>query len=144
MAIARVEMDEPGLTELLDAEDGPVGRDLLRRVLAIEARAIVLCPVDEGRLRADISHEVGRDADGLFGRVGVSLPYGIDVERGTGVFEEAVPGVSSSPNKGRRITAHGDGVLRFEINGEVFYRRSIKGMRPQMFLRPALAAAVDD
>lgn len=143
MALPRVEMDERALYELLDSETGPVGRDLLRRVLAVEARAVVLCPVDEGRLRASIDHEVGRDEHGLYGRVGTDVEYALEVERGTGVFEEAVPGIAPSSNKGRRITAKDGGMLRFEIAGQVFYRRSIKGMRPQPFLRPALDAAED-
>lgn len=143
MALARVEMDEAGLYELLDSENGPVGRDILRRTLAVEARAVALCPVDEGRLRASIDHEIGRDEHGLYGRVGTDVEYALLVERGTGVFEEAVPGVKPSANKGRRITAKGGGVLRFEVGGQVLYRRSIAGMRPQPFLRPALDAADD-
>ncbi len=143
MALARVELDEAGLAELLDAEDGPVGRDILRRTLAVEARAVALCPVDEGRLRASIDHEVTRDTEGLVGKVGTNVDYAIHVERGTGLYEVTVPGVAPSANKGRRITAEGGGMLRFEIGGEVIYRRSIKGMRPQSFLRPALDAAED-
>jgi hypothetical protein len=143
MANARVEMDERGLYELLESETGPVGRDIMRRTLAVEARAVALCPVDEGRLRASIDHEVGRDQHGLYGRVGTNVDYAIHVERGTGVFEETVPGLAPSKNKGRRITADDGGMLRFEIGGVVFYRRSIKGMQPQPFLRPALDAAED-
>ncbi len=139
----RVVIDEQGMDELLDSPTGPVGRDILRRTLAVEARAVALCPVDEGRLRASIDHEVGRDAHGLYGRVGTNVEYALEVERGTGVFETTVVGVAPSKNKGRRITAHDGGVLRFEIGGQVLYRRSIKGMRPQPFLRPALDAADD-
>lgn len=139
----RIEFDERGLHDLLESEDGPVGRDLLRRALAVEARAVELCPVNEGRLRGSIDHELEHDGRGLVARVGTNVSYAIDVERGTGVFEETVPGISSSANKGRRITAKNGGVLRFEIGGEVLYRRSIAGMRPQPFLRPALDAADD-
>jgi hypothetical protein len=136
-------MNEAGLHELLDAEDGPVGRDLTRRTLAVEARAVALCPVDEGRLRSSIDHEVGRDRDGLFGRVGTNVSYALAVERGSGLFEVSVPGVAASASKGRRIEARDGGMLRFEIDGEVFYRRSVKGQRPQPFLRPSLDAADD-
>ncbi len=137
-------MDDQGLYELLQAEDGPVGRDILRRVLAVEARAVVLCPVDEGRLRASLDHEITHDAEGLVGRVGTNVSYALEVERGTGLFEETVPGVAPSSSRGRRITATTPGgVLRFEVNGETVFARSIKGMRPQPFLRPALDAAED-
>ena len=124
--------------------DGAVGRDFLRGALACVASAVGRCPVSEGRLRGSIDHELEHDGRGLVARVGTNVSYAIDVERGTGVFEETVPGISSSANKGRRITAKTPGkMLRFEIGGEVFYRASIAGMRPQPFLRPALDAAAD-
>ncbi len=137
----RVVMDDAGLHELLDTVDGPVGRHVLGLTLKVEARAVELCPVDEGRLRADIDHEVGRDAEGIYGRVGVNLDYGIDVERGTGLFEETVPGVAPSASKGQRIKPKTAKALRFVVDGQVIYRTSIKGMRPRPFLRPALNAA---
>lgn len=144
MANARVEMDELGLYELLESETGPVGRDILRRTLAVEAASVMYCPVDEGRAWTTIEHEVGRDEHGLYGRVGSNLDYFIHIERGTGVFEEAIPGVAPSPNKGQRITAKDGGTLRFEIGGEVIYRKSIKGMRPHAPLRRGLEHADDD
>jgi len=139
----RVVMDEKGLYDLLESPTGPVGKDLLRRTLNVEARAVELCPVDEGALRADIHHVIERDDEGLVGKVGVNKRYGVHVERGTGLFEETIPGVPASKSKGQRITAKDGGMLRFEVDGKVIYRRSIKGMRPQPFLRPALDAADD-
>ena len=143
MALARVEMDEAGLHELLESETGPVGKDLLRRVLNVEAASVIYCPVDEGPARASIDHEIGHDEHGLYGRVGSNLEYFIHIERGTGIFEEAIPGVTPSPNKGRRITAKDGGMLRFEIGGQVIYRKSIKGMRPHAPLRRGLDHADD-
>ncbi len=143
MALARVELDEVGLYALLEAEDGPVGRDILRRTLAVEAAAVMHCPVDEGRAWTTIEHEVIRDDEGLVGKVGSNLDYFIHIERGTGIHEETIPGVPASPNKGRRITAKDGGTLRFVIDGEVIYRKSIKGMRPHAPLRRGLAAAED-
>jgi hypothetical protein len=137
----RVILHEDGLHDLLETVDGPVGRHILGLTLKVEVRAVELCPVDEGRLRASIDHEVGRDADGLYGRVGTNVDYALDVERGTGLFEETVPGVAPSRSKGRRITPTTAKALRFVVDGEVVYRTSIKGMRPRPFLRPALDAA---
>lgn len=139
----RVEMDEDGLHALLDSEDGPVAKDLLRRTLAVEARAVELCPVDTGRLRGSIDHEVVRDGDGLVGRVGTNVDYAIDVERGTGLFETTVEGVPASGSKGHRITATDKQALAFRVDGEQVVVKSIKGVRPQPFLRPALDAADD-
>ncbi len=144
MANVQVTIDEQGMFELLDAEDGPVGKDILRRTLAVEAAAVIYCPIDEGPARASIGHEVTRDEHGLVGIVGSNLDYFIHIERGTGIFEETIPGVASSPNKGRRITAKDGGMLRFEIGGEVFYRKSIKGMRPHAPLRRGIEHADDD
>lgn len=144
MAAPRVAWDERALYDLLEAEDGPVGRDLERRALNVEARAVELCPVDDSILRGSITHEVGRDERGLVAKVGTNVSYAIHVERGTGVFEETIPGVAPSHNKGQRITAKTPGkMLRFEVDGQVIYRPSIKGMRAQPFLRPGLDAADD-
>jgi hypothetical protein len=143
MTAVRVEIDDQGIHALLNDPDGPVGRDILRRTLKVEARAVELCPVDEGRLRASIDHEVGRDRDGLYGRVGTNVNYALEVERGTGLFETNVPGVAPSASKGRRITPVQAKALRFVVDGDVVFAKSIKGMRPQPFLRPALRAAED-
>lgn len=144
MAAPKLVWDEKALYDLLESEHGPVGRDLERRAQNVEARAVTLCPVDDSRLRGSIDHEVVRDGHGLVAKIGTNVSYAIHVERGTGVFEETIPGVAPSHNKGRRITAKTPGKkLRFEVDGEVFYRLSIAGMRAQPFLRPALDAADD-
>jgi hypothetical protein len=137
-------MDEEGLYYLLEDENGPTGRDLLRRGLNVESASVTYCPVDEGPARASIDHEIGRDQDGLYVKVGSNLDYFIHIERGTGLFEETIPGVAPSPNKGQRITAKDGGTLRFVADGEIVYRKSIKGMRPHAPLRKGLAHADDD
>jgi hypothetical protein len=140
----RVVLDDAGLHALLESPDGPVGRDLLRRTLAVEARAVELCPVDEDRLRGSIDHEVGRDAEGLYGRVGTNVDYALDVERGTGLFEETVEGIAPSRSKGHRITPTSKQALAFTAaGGQKVVVRSIRGMHAQPFLRPALDAFDD-
>lgn len=140
----RVVMDEAGLYALLESEEGPVGRDLLRRTLRVHARAVELCPVDEDVLRNSIDWEVGRDPNGLYGRVGTNVDYAIHVERGTGLYETTIEGVAPSANKGRVITPTAKQALAFTVGGRQVVVASIKGMRPQPFLRPALDAADEE
>lgn len=79
----RFRFDEAGLRELFDSPNGPIGKELTRRTVRVEARAKRLCPVDTGRLRASITHAVERDAVGLVGVVGTDVDYGVYVEIGT-------------------------------------------------------------
>jgi HK97 gp10 family phage protein len=75
--------DRTALVALLSNPNGEIGRDLQRRALRIEAAAKRLCPVDTGRLRASITHELGRDGQGMFALVGTNIDYAIYQEFGT-------------------------------------------------------------
>lgn len=59
--------------------DGDVSDFLERLGVAIEADAKVACPVDTGRLRDSIEHEV----NGRTLRVGTNVEYAVYVEEGT-------------------------------------------------------------
>lgn len=72
------------LAQLLASENGPVAKDLLRRVLRVERSAKQACPVDTGRLRASITHRLEQDSQGLYGLVGTNVKYALPVEFGTG------------------------------------------------------------
>lgn len=69
--------------QLLASEDGPVGQDLLRRAVRVESAAKRACPVDTGRLRASITHDLERDSKGLVAMVGTNVDYAPHVEFGT-------------------------------------------------------------
>ena len=75
--------DQMALHALLEGADGPVAKDLLRRTLKVETQAKRLCPVDTGRLRSSITHDVERDSRGLVGFVGSNVEYAPHVELGT-------------------------------------------------------------
>lgn len=75
--------DEAALHHLLHDEDGPVAKELLRLALRVERSAKRLCPVDTGRLRASITHQIAKDGQGLFARVGSNVEYAPFVEFGT-------------------------------------------------------------
>lgn len=79
----RIDINGAALQELLNGPQGPVGRELLRRVIRVESAAIRACPVDTGRLRSSITHDVGQDERGLVGRVGSDVVYAPYVEFGT-------------------------------------------------------------
>lgn len=79
----RIVFDQAALGELLEGPDGPVGREVARRTIRVESAAIRGCPVDTGRLRSSITHEVGRDGEGLVGTVGSNVEYAPYVEFGT-------------------------------------------------------------
>jgi hypothetical protein len=79
----RVALDQGGLNDLLRSPAGPLGAALLGGLFVVERRAKHLCPVDTGRLRSSITHEVGIDAGGLVGRVGTDVDYAPYVELGT-------------------------------------------------------------
>lgn len=80
---SRVEWDRQNLTRLLEGPDGPVAREVARRTIRVESGAKRLCPVDTGRLRASITHTVGRDGQGIVGTVGTNVTYAVFVELGT-------------------------------------------------------------
>lgn len=79
----RVVLHAAELTRLLEGPDGPVGREVLRRTIRVETAAKRLCPVDTGRLRSSITHEVAVDLDGLVARIGTNVEYAPYVEFGT-------------------------------------------------------------
>lgn len=80
---ATVRIDQAAMAELLESIDGPVGKEILRRTLAVERAAKRLCPVDTGRLRSSITHEIQKDGRGLVGVVGTNVSYAAYVEFGT-------------------------------------------------------------
>lgn len=51
--------------------------------LLVEGDAKRICPVDTGRLRASIAHEVEKSGDEVVGRVGTNVEYGVYQEYGT-------------------------------------------------------------
>jgi HK97 gp10 family phage protein len=81
--VADIVFDEAALTALFDSPEGPVGRELARRTIRVETAAKRGAPVDTGRLRSSITHELGRDGGDLVGRVGTNVEYAPHVELGT-------------------------------------------------------------
>lgn len=76
-------LDQAALNRLLESPEGPVGKELQRRVIQVDRTAKSLCPVDTGRLRSSITNRIARDGQGLVGIVGTSVEYAVHVEFGT-------------------------------------------------------------
>jgi len=90
--------NEAGFHELLDTIDGPVGRDLERRLINCVNLAKVYATgaptalatnregrgprVRTGRLRSSIAYEIVTEGVGLVGRYGTAVSYGYWLETG--------------------------------------------------------------
>jgi HK97 gp10 family phage protein len=82
-AVPAVHIDQLAVMALAVRIDGPVALELERAALRVQNRATQLCPVDTGRLRASIDHEMGVDAEGAYALVGSNVEYAGYVEFGT-------------------------------------------------------------
>lgn len=131
--MTRINFDDGELARLLESPEGPVAKDLLRRGNRVETAAARLCPVESGRLRSSISHELDRDERGLVVRIGTNVEYARFVEEGTGLY---------GPHK-QRIFPTKAQALAFTIGGRKVIVSSIAGARAQPYLRPALRAGQD-
>lgn len=108
------------LAELLDVA---IDSGVERTALQVERTAKRKAPVDTGTLRGSIE---ARNVGDYQYAVGTNVEYAPHVEYGRG-----------------SVTAD-DGYLRFKVDGEVFYRKSVGPAKAQPFLRPALRAHRSD
>jgi HK97 gp10 family phage protein len=83
MADAFVVFDAREMDLLFKGPDGPVGKALTKRAISTVRHAKRLAPVDTGRLRSSITHEVGGDSEGIAARVGTNVEYAPHLEYGT-------------------------------------------------------------
>lgn len=79
----RIVFNEAALRELFDGPNSVVGKELARRTVRVERRAKQLAPVDTGRLRSSVTHEMAEEGGDLVGRVGTDVDYAPHVELGT-------------------------------------------------------------
>jgi hypothetical protein len=124
--MTRVVWNEVALNDLLAGPNGAVVKDLARRGLNVETQAKLNCPVDGGRLRASIRHEIDVDARGPVARIGSNVSYARYVEEGT------------PPH---RIVARNKKALHWPGARHPVLAVNHPGTRARPYLRPALAAA---
>lgn len=83
MSDFRFQADQGALDALLEGPSGPVAKEVTRATIKVESAAKRRCPVDTGRLRSSITHQVGQDGKGVVGVVGTDVDYAPYVEMGT-------------------------------------------------------------
>jgi len=81
--VADIVFDEVALSKLFDGPDSEAGKFLARKAVLVESRAKRNTPVDTGRLRASITHELGSEGRDLVARIGTNVDYALPVELGT-------------------------------------------------------------
>lgn len=102
-----------------------VSKNVEKSCMLIEREARENCPVDQGFLRASITHDVAVDPKEIIGYVGTNLEYAPYVHNGTGLYAEDGSGrktpwtfcVKAGKYKGFHVTV---------------------GQKPQPFLRDAV------
>lgn len=76
--------------ESMKAAEKQILSELWKRMenacLLIEGEARKECPVDQGFLRASITHSIREDGDKLIGTIGSNLEYAPYVHQGTGIY----------------------------------------------------------
>lgn len=83
MADSYVTFDQRELDLLFRGPDSAAGKFLTRKAIRTVRHAKRIAPVDTGRLRSSITHEVGGDAEGIVARVGTNVEYAAHLEYGT-------------------------------------------------------------
>lgn len=143
---AKVVLDNIALYQLLSGPQGAVWQDIHRRGNRVLNKARVLCPVDEGRLRASLALEMRREGDEAVARVGTNLDYGLYVHEGTGVY--GPKGMPITPKRAKLLRwpiKNNSGAGRRRYKGgktaRYAYAKSVKGVKPRRFLANALTEA---
>lgn len=121
------EVNRANVRALMDSQQGPAVLDMERRLIRIQNDAKRRCPVDTGRLRNSISHEIVVERGALVGRVGTNVQYATALHEG---HKPIVP-----------VTAR---VLRFTPKGSnvAIFRPRTRAVAGRPFLRLALPAGL--
>jgi HK97 gp10 family phage protein len=76
-------VDQAALDKLFGSVSSPIGVLITKLCIKIEGKAKEYCPVDTGRLRSSITHEVTGQDRTIVGTVGTNVEYAGFVEFGT-------------------------------------------------------------
>lgn len=128
----KIVYNESELSLLLTGPTGGVAKDMMRRGQLVENQAKRLCPVDTGRLRSSITHELRQERGVPVVRVGTNVKYAVYVHEGTGIYGP----------RHRMIVPVRAKALRFKVDSKVVYAKHVRGVRARPFLVEALNAAV--
>jgi hypothetical protein len=132
----KIVSDQKVISSILQSEEGGVFKDINRRCVKVQNLAkknLERSPrrIDTGRLRSDIHVSMGMKGDVIVGRVGFRVYYGLYVHDGTGIYGP----------RGKLIVPKQAKMLMWKNKSGWHQRKSIKGMKPNPFLRDAVIAA---
>lgn len=128
------------IQRILKSPTGPVARDLIKRGIRVQSKArrnlggsTGTGPkrVDTGLLRASIATQLRTDGNELVMRVGTGVFYSRWVHDGTGIYGPRAQPIRPKHKKFLRWYTKG---------GQAIFRRQIKGMKPNPYLKAALPA----
>lgn len=127
------QFDPGALRALLRSPSGGLARDMLRRGKRVENGAKRRVGVDHGRLRSSITTRLVQRAALPAARVGSNVSYARHHHDGTGIYGPR--GAPIRPKRGK--------VLVFQPKGsrEVVFARSVRGSKPNPYLKDALPLA---
>ncbi len=109
----------------------------------VTAEAKQRCPVDEGTLRASITHVVEVGDGHAKVTVGSPLPYAEYFHTGTGIYGPHATPIVPVQAKALKFRWDGPGgAVRSKDKRGWNFARSVKGMRPNPFLADALEAVM--
>jgi Bacteriophage HK97-gp10, putative tail-component len=127
------------------------GKDLLRRGLKVQAKARVLLGgtgsshpkrVRTGQLRSSVQVQLRKTNRHSVVRIGTGVKHGRFVHDGTGLYGPRRRKITPKRAKVLVFSSTKYGAKRGKFRGKVVVR-SVKGMRPNKFLKDALLAAKD-
>ncbi len=124
---------------------GPLRRFFERAAMAIENRAKRNAPVDTGRLRSSLTHQVDGAEVPKFAKVGTNVKYAPFMEFGTGLFAEGEGGKGGRhwpPGAPLDLWASRHGFASEAQVAAIIGRRG--GLKPRRYLRNALRDSVGD
>lgn len=132
------------MRQLLTSPQGPVWQELHRQGRQVLQRARVLCPVDQGQLRASLLMEMDTENGVPVARVGTNVRYALYVHQGTGIYGPRKTPIR--PVRARFLrwpvkNQSGVGRRRYRRGAteRYAYAKQVKGSPARPFLTDALA-----
>jgi phage gpG-like protein len=144
--VAKFRLNESEVRKLLSSPGGGIYGDIQRRGNRVLNKARVLCPVDQGQLRASLAMEMNVVDGNPIARIGTNVKYAIFVHEGTGIHgprKTPIVPVRARVLRWPVKNQSGSGRRRFRggATQQYAYSKSVKGTKGRPFLTKALLAA---
>lgn len=137
MVAVTITIKTRNIARLFANPNGQPARRMLRLAKKVEAQAKrnLKANVDTGQLRASVTSEVTIRGGVPVGRVGTNLKHGLYLHEGTGIYGPRKRPIT--PKRGKYLVfrpKRGRGIR----GNRLVFARSVKGMKPNPYLRNAL------